>query len=280
MMKGGPKQFPNLAAYVENATKPNPLNAGIFFQGVLAVIGATSFITGVCLLLAAFGSRSWIFLVQEVFPPFGLAVLCALGVVAAQRLVPRRPPPTPLELEAKDVKLLLRKHLRDRRLHKAGPEAVTRLLEEAARQYLRIQSSLSGNFWRSAELPDPYKALRAKARVAADRVMDEMLVMLRPRLSETAKPQHWKDIVDEVAENLGLKSPDRGFVFPSDLEPAAKLAEGLRSLGNDLEQASIRAITEVESATSAESSLRSCLSELQALNVAESELDDSLHFRS
>ena len=189
MMKGGPKQFPNLSAFVENTTKPDPVNAGVFFQCVLAAVGATSFLTGVGLFAAGFGHLAWLRLINDVCIPFGVAVLSALGAVAAQKLVPRRPRPTPLELEAKDVKLLLRKHLRDRRLHKAGPEAVTRLLEETARQYLRIETTLSGNFWRSSDLPDPYRALRAKSRIAADRAMNESLVMLRPRLSETAKPQ-------------------------------------------------------------------------------------------
>jgi hypothetical protein len=279
MMKGGPKQFPNLSTYLENATKPRAANAGVVVQAILAATGSISFLTCASLALGEFFAHRFDLVALHVVQAVFFAGACALGVVAAQKLIPRRVKPTPLQLEAREVNSLLKNHLRERRLHKAGPEAVTMLLEEAARQYLRIQASLASNFWRTAELPPQYAALREKARLASDRAMNETVVLLRPRLTEIVKPQHWKDVVDEVAENLGLKAPDRGFVFPGELEPARKLAEGLRGLANEVEQASIRAITDIPNSNSADATLRSCLSELRALNEAESELDDSLRYR-
>ncbi len=279
MAKGGPKQYPNLSGYLDLATKRPSLNAGIVFQGILAAIGSFSILLSLGLFFAGLGHMGWVELLRNIGPPFTLACLSAAGVVAAQKLVPKRAKPTPLELEAWEVNKLLKKHLNERRLHRAGPETVISLLEETSRQYLRIQSTLSTNFWRTPELPPPYAALREKARLASDRAMNETVVLLRPRLTENVKPQHWKDVVDEVAENLGFKSPDRGYVFPGDVEPVRNLAEGLRCLANEVEQASIRAITDVPNSTSAEATLRSCLTELRALNDAETELDDSLKYR-
>jgi hypothetical protein len=279
MAKGGSKQYPNLSGYLEMATKPVPINAGTAIQAILAVAGSGSLIAGTGVALAGLGHMSWGVLIAECAPLFAVPLGCALGAVSVQKLVPKRPKPSALELEAREVNVLLKKHLKERRLHKAAPEAVTALLEELSRQYLRVQTTLSTNFWRTTDLPQPYVALRDKAKVASDRAMNEAVVLLRPRMSEVVKPQDWREVVDEVAENLGFKVPDRGYVFPADIEPVRNLAEGLRNLANEVEQASIRAITELPNSSSAEASLRSCLTELRALNDAESELDDSLRYR-
>ena len=246
-------------------------------QIILGVFGALSFlvaslILGIGLLVTGHAIVAGLF-------PLGMAIGCALAAALVHKVGPRHPPPTPLELEAKQVNSLLSVHMRERRIHKAAPMGVVALLEETSRQYMRIQSTLSSSFWRDPALAPAYANLRDKARVAADRVMDEMVVILRPHIMEYTRPKHWRDVVDEVAENMGFKTPDTGYVFPEDLEPVRHLAEGLHSLANEVEQASIRGAAESPGIPTANSALRSCLSDLRSLNEAESELDETLKNR-
>jgi hypothetical protein len=277
MAKGGPKQYPNLAIYLEAATKEPPTDMRMALTMALAAMGSISFITSLAVLFAAISSHFRSHVVEAIVP-MCFSILCACGSYAILKAFPARAKPTPLEKEALEVNTLLKGHLKERRLHKAGPEAVTVLLEEAARQYARVQTTLSSAFWKSPDLPPQYGAIREKAKISAERTMQEIVVLLRPRLSETTKPQHWKDVVEDLAEQIGMRIPDKGYVFPGDIEPAAQLAEGLRSLANEVEQASIRAVTDLPN-TNATSTLRSTLSELRALNEAESELDESLRYR-
>jgi hypothetical protein len=277
MAGGGPKQFPNLAKYLETRKRPSGTNSVLVAQIILGSFGALAFLAATLILGIGFLVTSHLLVAGLI--PLGMALGCAISTVLVSKLGPKKAPPTQLQLEAKVVNDLLSLHMRERRVHKAAPPAVTSMLEESARQYVRIQAALSGSFWRSPDLPPVYANLRDKARVASDSAMEELVVMLRPRISENTRPQHWRDVVDEVAENMGFKVAETGHIFPRDLEPVRHLAEGLHSLANEVEQATIRAITETPGSPNADSALRSCLSELRSLNDAESELDQTLKNR-
>lgn len=277
LSNGGPKQFPNLAIYLDSCPKPPSGRSGLAIQIALGLVGAIS--VGFALLGLLIGSFTGQYVAPLIFTGFfGVSAIAMAAVHTYDRK--RAPKPTDLDLRAVEIRAILQDHLNDRRLHKAAGIAVTTLLEEACRHWVRVQNALNGPFWRDPVLPAPYDDLRDKARLSADSAMQEILVELGTRIAADIGPKHWKDVVEDLLENMGFRSATPETVFPFELEAPRRTAEGLMGLANQVEQTALHGPVEMREVTSADAKLRATLGELKALNEAEGELRTSSEYRS
>src|SRR5262249_9779672 len=115
-----------------------------------------------------------------------------------------------LDLEAAEANELLADALRRGKLHRIAGEGTTTLLEACARNWSRVGEALESPFWTSPNLPAHYKSVREQTARAADRAMDEAVVMLHhelemPYRSGIADRMSLAEFVEGV---FGVQIPD------------------------------------------------------------------------
>jgi hypothetical protein len=168
----------------------------------------------------------------------------------------------------------MRAAIRNRRLHRDVGEASIILIDEAARQWGRVQTNLMHPFWNASGLPMHYEAIRDQAGRAADGAMDEILSMLKPMLPLEGEKRPLVDFLGEAIEGLTKKGSKSDEPIPPMFEPTRQLTEKLHAMADELERITSRA--SVDPGTFAQRgaapALDNALYEMRALSRAEQEL--------
>lgn len=267
MLFGGrPSSFPHLSAYLEEQKRRKRTQGGEFpwiGAGMILVIAGllmgekipVLYWSSVGLIAAACGWFLYRFRHELV------------GANTAQKRRPR---------EAEAVIKLLRMGMNNRRLHRDLGESSSILLDEAARQWCRVDSILKSTIWESDDLPAHYKTIRGQARVAADASMEEILILYRPYLLDSGNRRKVIDIVGEVMENLTKQKVNEPPVQV--LEPARRIVESMAELSDRLDRqtAKVAADPLLRGSVGAEVAIRSVLGDLKNLEIAEQELQQSV----
>jgi hypothetical protein len=262
------KFLPNLREYVAQREISGPNRFG--WGPPLFLIASIGIFAGLCSIL-----------------PFGWAVvagLCGvapvmLGTFAAidKKLNSPRNVQEALAFDSKKIIDDLKQKAQDSKLHRFIDPPAAALLEESARNWLRIRDCLNGQAWQTRDLADHWKQVRENALAVSNSAMDDLLLHLKSSIRKQGKAETWESKFREFLEDVvGLQSSlDPGFV-PPEFEPARQIGEKLRDLANQVENASKRLVEEAKTGAGTAQSLDAVLSELKAIEVAETELNQHL----
>lgn len=282
------KRFPNLAEYLRKVVERRFSRVGRI-SGLIG-FGLVSLSTPLAGL--AFGVG---------FASLGIGLLAAtlalpLSVYAWYLIDKRlRTPRTPQEakrMEAwKSASTLLGLE-QQRRLHKLMDPTMSQLLEAAAFHYVRIDASLSNDFWTREDLPAHWRSVQAQASEAAEQAMEELVMLAVPCMGEpqSDKNKAFKEAVEDIFDmdfivaigNLKsiatadwTKYAHRSPHAPIAFQAGRKIAEKLKKLADEVESQTANAVVEsrtvVEGSTAADS-IDVVLSEISAVRGAEDEL--------
>ncbi len=129
------------------------------------------------------------------------------------------------------------------RLHRKVDRAPGLLLEECARHWGRVHDALSGAFWEDKELPLHWKTIRESSLAAADRAMDDIVVMLKPVLEPRNPRTGPEEFIGDVLESFFNISTEAPFEpLPAAFLPARDIAQKLKALADEVEVASAKAV--------------------------------------
>jgi hypothetical protein len=188
-----------------------------------------------------------------------------------------------LDLEAAEANELLADALRRGKLQRIAYDSTTSLLEACARNWWRVRQALESPFWTSPNLPPHYKSVREQAGRAADRGMDEVVVMLRNELEVPYRSGLANRVtLSEVIEGVfGVQIPDPNAAnapLPMAFKSVRQLADKLDALANDVESLTLEVAKDpaVQSEFKAEMALDLALSEVRSIQQAEDELRQNL----
>lgn len=169
------------------------------------------------------------------------------------------------------------------------------LLEAGAFHYARIHSCLDAPMWRSGDLPDHWRNLRSRAKEASERAMSELVILLGGCTGEPSRSKE-DDIKDMFSSLAGLNIVDAlqglgqvistnsdDYVFQSAeaqiaFEPGRQIAERLKTLADEVEEASRQAhadTIEIPDIGTSLDSIDQLLGDFRAVRQAENELDES-----
>lgn len=183
-----------------------------------------------------------------------------------------------LQQEAHQVGQRMHQALHRRRLHRCLNAAAAELLEEAARHWQRVQTSLTGSFWSDPNLPGHWLSVREQAKNAAARGMEEMLVLLQSSFHEPSR-QTFGEVVEEVLETFTGPKWNQDTTFPIGYDAAHQIANKMRQVADAFEQAGLQAsreLGETSSSYGSERALDMALGELRVVQEAEDELRQNL----
>jgi uncharacterized membrane protein YccC len=267
---GKSKQLPYLSEYINEANARNQLssNPDGGWVAAAAVLGALVFV-----LMRFIGGPALI----------GGLIMAALVMVAAdawRRYKQKKNPVDPLQRESNEIVKDLAGSLERRRLHRDLDSGGAELLEECARHWRRATDALDSPFWTSPNLPLHWQSVREQAKQAADRAMQEVIVLLADAYQPKPRQPMWQEVIEDVAEQYLNQSPQRrSDSLPLLFEPARKIAEKLKMLAAEVEEATKEVVAEghqVGHFTSSDA-MELCLSELRTIRQAEEELRQDLH---
>jgi hypothetical protein len=176
----------------------------------------------------------------------------------------------------KRVVLLSKQMLYTKRLHKAIDAGSAHLLEESARYWREIKSSLEGPSWSGTQLPSHWKNVKTQALTATDEAMEEMLLLLQGSFHPYAGPQGLRANVENVVETFVTGPRFReADMLPAEFEPARKLAEKLKLLAKQIREATQDVAREAVILTPQEdvaAALDMAISDIRNIQSAEIEL--------
>jgi len=188
----------------------------------------------------------------------------------------------------------LRKLDRERKLHKWMDPVAIQLLEAGAYHWSRIRMTFSDARWNVNQLPEHWVGLKQKANSSANLAMAELVILCAGCTGEPVKNRKddfqsvFEDLVDLDIEDAvrGLakvtathpkeyrfQSPQTREIF----EPAREIAERLKELADEMEQATLIAKTELPQSHLhlGNESIGHLLEEIKAVRQAEQELHQS-----
>lgn len=265
--------LPNLSRYVaHNATR----NPG----------GGAAQTTG-CMLSGLAAAMVGFFLMRLLGPIFAGAVslLIVLPILAAligmwvKYLNRPRSEEEERRQEAHEAIVYMNSALAAGKLHRKIDPAAGILLEECARHWSRVHEALSGTFWEDRDLPGHWKAVRDQALTAANRAMDDIIVMLKPVLA-TRNPQAAShEFISSIMESFfNVESQMPVEPLPAQYLPARDIAQKLMMLANEVETTAQRAARDdsFKQHYSSGSQIDVVLSELRAIQEAETELEQEV----
>jgi len=272
--KTSQKRFPSLCIYVQHATaRQNASGAEIGAVSMMTLAGLM--VPGALVLGFVFAQPLLALLVG--FGGLGSAVASLRSFNRAKASVDR------LDLEAAEANELLAEALRRGKLHRITGEATTALLEECATQWSRVRQALESPFWTSPNLPPHYKNVRDQAARAADRAMDEAVVLLHhelefPYRSGIADRTSLSDLVEGI---FGVQLPDmnaRTSALPLSYQSVRQLADKLLDLAETVESLTVEVARDpsVQSEFKADTALDMALSDMKSIHQAEVELRQNL----
>jgi hypothetical protein len=270
--KGRTPNLPNLHEYLEASAKRFPPMDS--FDGP-ALMGATilSALVGFGLLEMLGPVRAAILTLVVVLPSvaYGLFTLRKRG----------RPPKTPEQVRkeqaAKLYRTLWNKATQTKKLHKLLNPAAAALLEEGARNWLRVQRALAGPIWGSPNLPGHWKQIRERSLSAAEHAMADLALLVEPFLDPQQPPKPaFAQVVDDVMDAIMPTNEPLPLVelLPIEFEPARQIAEKLKLLASEVEASAreVALVPESQEALGSPSDIERTLSELRAIREAEGEL--------
>lgn len=177
--------------------------------------------------------------------------------------------------EARQVIQKLRGYLDGGRLHRHLEPVAAALLEQGARNWCRIRETLGGDAWTDPQLPQHWKDIRSQSLSAADRAMEDQILLLRSSIKSQPRADDWQIAFTEfLNELLGRPSEAEDVRFPVEFEPAREIGSKLGRLASEVEEASKRLLTDgfAQNKYSSGRSIDAVLGELRAIQEAESEL--------
>ncbi len=270
LFSGRPPQYPHLVTYLDHLHR-NPK------RGAKQSVPVGAIVTGVLFAALILGDR------LPILKWLAMAVLMAIAgwfvyqytQGTGQREVD---PESRLRREAHEAGELMRAALQHRRLHRDLGEPSLILLDEAGRQWSRVQASLAHPFWGSSGLPVHYESVRDQSARAADSAMDEILGLFRPLLPDAHIRRPVMDYVGEAIEGITKKGPSDETPLPPAYGLARDLAEQMRTMADELER--ITASAALDPSTfdqkGARPALDGAIHDLQSLRQAEDELRQGL----
>lgn len=268
------KRFPHLCRYVEQAVNRQATTG--------QEVGAVSLMTLAGIAVPASIVVGFV-LVQPILAiMLGLAGIgCAMGSWKAFKGVSTTV--DRLDLEAADANRMLGDALRRGKLHRIAGDATTSLLEECARYWSRAKQALESPFWSSPLLPPHYQSVRQQIARAADRAMDEAVVLLHNELEAPYKSGMADRVsVSELVEGIfGVQLPDAGASLaplPFAYQNVRQLAHKLQELAENVEALTHEVAQDpaVKGEFQAETGLDLVISELQQIRQAEDELRQNI----
>lgn len=273
-----PKNLPYLAEYLNHAMSvrlkvPSMPNMGIEMIGSAAV----GTLVGVVTTLAASGAQ----VVAGV-----VAGICAFAISAVGAIRYAKAANTPIPLsedlqlqkDAREVVVRMHALLQKRRLHRDLSPDVGGILEEAACQWSRARSALLSPYWNRPELSLHTQTVRQQTLAAADRGMQEMIVLLGTTVPEQPGSWNLAEVVDEVVgKNVFASAPLHRF--SPFFEDGVRLVERLKDLADESEFIARQLVSDpdIGSVVKPGTSLEATLADLRSLRQAEDELREDLH---
>lgn len=268
------KRFPNLCRYVDHAVaRQSPVGQEV---------GAVSMMTLAGLALPAAAVFAFV-----LGSPILAIVSSLVGVVAAvsgsKMFKKVKTDDDRVNAEAMEANQLLGEALKRGKLHRVTGDATTALLEECARHWCRAHAALESPFWTSPNLPAHYRSVREQTAKAADRAMDEAVVLLHKELAIPFREGIADRMsVSELVEGVfGIQLPDANAApsqLPFGYHNVRQLGEKLRDLADSVESLTLEVAKDpsVRSEFQAETALDLCISELRSIRQAETELRQNL----
>lgn len=272
--KTSQKRFPHLCLYVDHASaRQTPMGREI---------GAVSLMTLAGLAIPAAIITGTVFL-----HPIWALLLAALGAGSAftswRSFKKVRASVDRLDIEAAEANVMLGEALRRGKLHRIAGDMTTGILEDCATHWSRVRQALENPFWTSPNLPAHYKAVREQSARAADRAMDEAVVLLHNELEVPYRSGMADRMsVSELVEGIfGVQLPDASAhqgTLPVAYRSVQQLAHKLQALADSVESLTQEVARDpsVQSEFQAESALDMCLSDLESIRQAETELRQNL----
>lgn len=285
---GRTKHLPNLADYLQARAAKHPKSRTDAY-----IVGGAIAVSAVALGVASIVGRltsSW----ASVGIALGVS-LVVFGAGFAAWAVGRLRPRSEEDVRIRTLyKAIDQYHasLSRRKLHRELDPVAAQLLEACAHYWKRVQATLGGPFW-TGSLSAAYRGVREEAIEAADRAMDEAVVLCASCMGAPSKSKAddlksvFQDFADlDISDAMeGLKriakadsrdyahrSPNLQTVF----EPVRDIAEKLKMLSSEVERMSQRAMTETKLSgglTTGAASLDDVLGDIRSIQQAEAELD-------
>lgn len=263
------KRYPNLSRYVDAASArqmTTPAEVGAITLLALAGLSAP-----VAILMG--------FMLPNIFAGLLIGALgMAAGFKGFKTLQAARQDPDRLSVEAAEANTVLSEALKKNRLHRVAGDASVAILEECSRHWARVRHALESPFWSSPNLPLHYQSVREQSARAADRAMDEVLVMVRPELEDDSRQRGVAEFVEEVLDTYVLQRPKDAGTLPMAYGQIRMLAEKLKDLADNVETLTLEVAKDpsIASEFKAEAALDLCIGELRSIRQAETELRQNL----
>ena len=268
------KRFPSLCMYVQHAmTRQGPTGQEIGAVSLMTLAGLA--VPGALVVALVFAQ-----------PLLGIALgVAGLGSAFASVRTFRKAKAgvDRLDIEAAEANELLADALRRGKLHRIAGDATTSLLEDCASNWSRVRQALESPFWTSPNIPPHYKNVREQTARAADRAMDEAVVMLHheleaPYRSGIADRMTLSEFVEGV---FGVQIPDASASrapLPLSYQAVRQLADKLEALAQGVESLTLEVAKDpsVQSEFKADTALDMAISDVNSIRQAEDELRQNL----
>lgn len=291
------RDYPYLSAYLD-APHPNPLVerlASLSNFGCLAAMGGAPMVA----ILSFMISDRFIGPIGGSLFALGMAVtsgvlLFSFGKRHSEKAAKEATVEDKLMSQAAQAIDHFKKLDRERKLHKWMDPVAIQLLEAGAYHWSRIRQTFDDSRWNVSQLPEHWVGLKQKAHSAANLAMAELVILCAGCTGEPTKTRKddfqsvFEDLVDLDIEDAlrGLakvtathpkeyrfQSPQTKEIF----EPARQIAERLKQLADEMEQATQIAKTELPQSqlNLGQETIGHLLEEIKAVRQAEQELHQS-----
>ncbi len=290
-------RYPSLLEYLKHAPE-NPTRRRVEIATAFGIIG--TFFLGPALGIAVGTLLMSTGLIWSLSVLIGLAAMIG-GFIGGSSIVAKwvRPLSKPKNRDEEIIIMAierinsLEKLVDENKFQRWMDPVAGQLLEAGAFHYSRINQSLNAPAWKTADLPDHWKTLRARTQLSSERAMSELIILLGGCVGEPTRSKE-DDIKDLFCNFAGLNIVDAlhglgqvistssdDYVFHSSeaqiaFEPGRQIAERLKTLADEVEEASRVAHAETIDVSVLGSSIESMdqlLGDFRAVRNAEAELD-------
>lgn len=151
------------------------------------------------------------------------------------------------------------------------------VLEECARQWARIHTTLNSTLWSSPNLPEHYRAARQRALDSSDQSMCDVILIFEERLKIGPRQRKPMEMIEDVVNEYVFKAQTRNNFTPVGFDRARDMVLPLRQLADQIEKINTQ-VAEDASLGHAVSKrgLEQSISELRQIEIAEQELRQNL----
>jgi hypothetical protein len=264
-----PKNLPYLSDYLQVASSRRPaFETGNLQVGMVALFAAA---LGAALATVA-GADT-----LPVIMASGVASLASYywGAKNGDKLATQKPTSEEIQLQEQSLEVVhrLRSLMEKRRLHRDLTGDVSAVLEEASYQWSRARAALLSPYWNKADLSQHMQVVRDNSLKAAERSMQELLILFATSIPE--QPGNWNlaEVADEVLGKNVFAGANPRRMSPF-FDQAVGLVEQLKALADESEAISRQIVTEPNIGAHARpgAALEATLAELRQIRVAEEEL--------